>query len=187
MTVVPLVGDRDARGDVGTNIERSLELRGVARLAAGQVEIERSAIEVGLEMDFRREAATRTADRLVLLPPLAPAAETWARTTVLSKNCTRCAVRLCSASTWKNASKTPVRLSRQNRFQTLFQLPNSDGRARQVMLCSVKKWMASRNLRSSCPGSPRLDYTASNTASVRSQSASVICVSIAGSQLPVMQ
>ena len=53
-----------------------------------------------------------------MLPPLAPAAETWARTTVLSKNCTKCAVALCSARAWKNASKTPVRLSRQNRFQT---------------------------------------------------------------------
>ena len=84
--VVALVGDRDPRGDVGTKIEGSLELGRVARLAPGQMEIERIAIEVGLEMDFGREAATRAAERLVLLPPLAPAAETWARTTVLSKN-----------------------------------------------------------------------------------------------------
>ena len=32
------------------------------------------------------------------------------------------------------ASNTPRWLSRQNRFQTLFQLPNSTGKARQVML-----------------------------------------------------
>ena len=89
MTVVTLVGDGDARCDVGTQAEGGLELRGVARLAAGQVEIERPAVEVGLEMDLRREAAARTAECLVVLPPLAPAAETCARTTVLSKNCIR--------------------------------------------------------------------------------------------------
>ena len=49
-------------------------------------------------------------------PPLAPAAETWARTTVLSNMCTTLAVRLHSASTAKNASYTPARLSRENRF-----------------------------------------------------------------------
>ena len=138
MTVVALVGDRDARGDVGTKIEGDLELRGVARFAAGQVAIKRLAVEVGLEVDLRREASARTTERLVLLPPLAPAAETWARTTVLSKNWTKWAVGLCSASTWKNASKTPVRLSRQNRFQMLFQLPNSFGKARQVILLTAK-------------------------------------------------
>lgn len=57
---------------------------------------------------------------------------------------------------WKSASKTPVRLRRQNRFQMLSscRTPYSVGRARQVMLWSVKKWIASRKLRSSCPGSP---------------------------------
>jgi hypothetical protein len=38
-------------------IKGDFELRGVARLATGQVEIERIAIKVGFEMDFRREAA----------------------------------------------------------------------------------------------------------------------------------
>jgi putative transposase len=36
---------------------------------------------------------------------------------VLSKNWTKCAVSLHSARDWKNASNTPDRLSRQNRFQ----------------------------------------------------------------------
>ena len=74
--VIPFVGNRHARRDVWTEIERSLELRGVAYLAAGQVEIEWITIEVGLEVDFCREAAARMAERLILLPPFAPAAET---------------------------------------------------------------------------------------------------------------
>jgi hypothetical protein len=48
------------------------------------------------------------------------------------------AVRLHAASAWKNASKVPDCDSRQNRFQTVFQWPNSAGSARQLMLCTVK-------------------------------------------------
>jgi hypothetical protein len=102
------------------------------------VEVERQALEVALQVDLGAEAAPRAAERLALLPPFAPAAETCARMTVLSNICTRCAVRLSSARAWKKASNTPVRLSRQKRFQMLFQLPNSDGIARQVTLLTVK-------------------------------------------------
>jgi len=138
LAVVSLVRYRDARADVGTDVERRLELRAVAGLASGQVEVEGIAVEIGLDVDFGRETAARAAERLAMLPPFAPAAETWARTVVLSKNWTKCAVWLHSASNWKNASNTPERLRRQNRFHTLFQLPNSRGSARHVMLCTVK-------------------------------------------------
>jgi hypothetical protein len=53
------------------------------------VEVERIAVEIGLEVYLGREAAARAAERLLLLPPFAPAAETWARAVVLSKSCTR--------------------------------------------------------------------------------------------------
>jgi len=76
VAVISLVGHRDARADVRADVERCLELRAVARLARGQVEIERVAVEIGLEVDFGREAATRAAEGLILLPPFAPAAET---------------------------------------------------------------------------------------------------------------
>ena len=69
----------------------------VADLATGQMECDRQAAEIGLEVDFGRESAARAAERLILLPPFAPTAETWARTTVLSNICTRCAVLLVSA------------------------------------------------------------------------------------------
>jgi hypothetical protein len=48
------------------------------------VERERPSIEINLEVDLGRKAPARAAQRLILLPPLAPAAETWARTTVES-------------------------------------------------------------------------------------------------------
>ncbi|MFZ3361777.1 MAG: hypothetical protein WA177_23775, partial [Xanthobacteraceae bacterium] len=62
----------------------------------------------------------------------APAAETWARTTVRSNICAGCAVSLNAAGASKKTSKVPDWLKRQNRFQTLFQWPNFSGRARQV-------------------------------------------------------
>jgi hypothetical protein len=58
-------------------------------LAFREVKGERQAIEINLEVDLRREAPARAAQRLAVLPPLAPAAETCARTTVESNICTR--------------------------------------------------------------------------------------------------
>ena len=74
--ITPLIGYRDARADVWADVERCLELRAVAGLARGQVEVERLTVEIGLKVDFGRKAATRAAESLMLLPPFAPAAET---------------------------------------------------------------------------------------------------------------
>jgi hypothetical protein len=89
-------------------------------------------------VDFRAKSAARAAQRLILLSPFAPAAETCARAVVLSNIWIRSAVWLQDAKSWKNASNTPARDSRQNRFQTLFHELNSLGSARQVMLWMVK-------------------------------------------------
>ena len=81
------------------------------------MEADRLAVEVAFEVDLRGEAAARAAERLVFLPPFAPAAETCARTTVESNICTRCALSLSSASASKKTSNTPLSLSRQKRTQ----------------------------------------------------------------------
>ena len=88
---VALVANRRTWIDVGTEPEQDGKVRRIALLAAGQVEGDGMAVEVGLQVDFGREAAARAAERLTILPPFAPAADTWARTTVLSNICTRCA------------------------------------------------------------------------------------------------
>ena len=74
--VVSLVGHRDARPDVRTDVERYLEFSTVAGLATGQMEVERVALEIGLKVDLCRESAARATEGLLLLPPFAPAAET---------------------------------------------------------------------------------------------------------------
>jgi hypothetical protein len=53
-------------------------------LAFSKVKGERQALEINLEVDLGREASAGAAQRLILLPPFAPAAETCARTTVES-------------------------------------------------------------------------------------------------------
>jgi hypothetical protein len=50
------------------------------RSAASQVEGERQAVKIKFQVDLGGEAAAREAERLAVLPPFAPAAETWART-----------------------------------------------------------------------------------------------------------
>jgi hypothetical protein len=142
------------------------------------VEGERQAVEIDLEVDLGREAAARAAERLVVLPPLAPAAETCARTTMAANICTRCAVRLISASASKKASNTPARLRRQKRFQTEFQCPYLAGSARQVMVWCMKWCSASRNRRSLRPLAPQREREARNTSSTIAQSSPVIRVSI---------
>lgn len=89
LAVVALIPHRGERLDVRAKIEQRLKVRRVGFLAFGQIEGDRTAVEMGLEMDFRREATVRAAEGLALLPPFAPAAETCARTTVESNICTR--------------------------------------------------------------------------------------------------
>jgi hypothetical protein len=54
---VSLVAHRGTRRDVRSKIKQGLELRAVARLTAREVEGQRQAIEVDLEVDLGREAA----------------------------------------------------------------------------------------------------------------------------------
>ncbi len=134
LAVVAFVADGCAGDNVRPEVEQDREMTAVARLACGQIEGDGQAAEIGLEVDLGREAAARAAEGLAVLPPFAPAAETWARAVVESNICTRWAVRLVAASASNMASNTPARLRRQKRFQTAFQSPNSAGSARQVML-----------------------------------------------------
>ena len=86
--VIAFVGDDSARRDIRPDGHQRLELGGVGFLATRQIEGNRE-LEIGFQVYLRRKAATRAAQRLVFLPPFAPAAETWARTIVLSNICTK--------------------------------------------------------------------------------------------------
>lgn len=98
VAVIAFVGDDGAGCLVGSGVDQIGEERAVGRLAAGQFERNRQAVMVCFQVNFRAEPATRPPERLARLPPFAPAAETWARITVESNICTRCAVPLSPAS-----------------------------------------------------------------------------------------
>jgi hypothetical protein len=79
--VVGLVGDHRLGGKA---VEQGQGLRRVALLPGGQAEGERVAEGVGGSVQLGREAAARAAKRLLAFGFFAPAAQAWARTTVLS-------------------------------------------------------------------------------------------------------
>ena len=136
---VAFVADDGARLNVRSDVEQDGEVTRIRGFSAGQVEGDDVAGGVRFGMDFRGEAAARAPERLPLLPPFAPAADTWARTMVESNIWMRCADELMAASASKKASKTPALLSRSKRFQTLFQGPKRSGKARQRTFSTVKK------------------------------------------------
>ena len=59
-------------------------MRAVAGLTLCEVKREGASIQISLEVDLGREPAAGAAQRLTILPPFAPAAETCARTMVES-------------------------------------------------------------------------------------------------------
>jgi hypothetical protein len=84
LAVIALVGDHRPGRDVRADIEQGLEIAAVAGLTAGQVKGQGQPVQIALQVDLGGKSAARTAERLALVPPFAPAAETWARTIVES-------------------------------------------------------------------------------------------------------
>src|SRR3954454_14201005 len=79
--IIAFVAHRGAGRDIRPEVEQDLELAAVARLTRGQVEGERHAVEIDLDVDLGREAPARAAEGLARGTPFspsrrAPAAET---------------------------------------------------------------------------------------------------------------
>ena len=81
---IAFVADGGAGLNVGSDVEQGFEVTPVEGFAAGQVEGDDVPGGVRFCVDFRGEAATRASERLLFLPPFAPAADTCARTMVES-------------------------------------------------------------------------------------------------------
>ena len=73
---VAFVADDGAGLNVGADIEQGFEVTPVEGFAAGQVEGDDVPGGVRFCVDLRGEAATRASERLLFLPPFAPAADT---------------------------------------------------------------------------------------------------------------
>ena len=82
--VVAFVTEHGPGHDVGADVEQNFKIAAVAGLTAGEMESQRQSVEIGLQVDFGGKPAARSTEGMAFLPPFAPAAETWARTTVES-------------------------------------------------------------------------------------------------------
>lgn len=81
--IVALVGKQSIRRALGQDDQGVIRLA-VCCLSAGQVEGERSSEGVSQAVKLTGEPAPRAAKSASMSPPFPPAAETWARTVVLS-------------------------------------------------------------------------------------------------------
>src|SRR5258708_12565308 len=74
--VVTLVAENRPRRDVRTDVEQDFEIAAIAGLTPGEVESQRQAVEIGLQVDFGGKPAARAAESLAFLPPFPPAPDT---------------------------------------------------------------------------------------------------------------
>ena len=84
LSVVAFVTEQGPGRDVGADVEQDFKIAAIAGLTAGEMKSQRQSVEIGLQVDFGGKPAARATESVAFLPPFAPAAETWARTTVES-------------------------------------------------------------------------------------------------------
>ena len=150
VAVVAFVGD-DRAG--GYRLDQGRALRDVSDLAGGQNQSNGIAKSVDTGMNFGRQSASRTADRLIATVFLgAPAACWWARTTVASMNSSSRSASPCSTSATR--CQTPYPSQRAKRTYTECQLPSSFGKSRQGDPVRARYKTASTNCRLSAARPP---------------------------------
>ena len=149
-----LVGKQGVEVDVG---DQRRDADAVVTLTRQQDEARQSAERIDQRHDLGRQPAARSADGLILSPPLAPAPCWWTRTIVpsiitYSKSGS-------SDKELKRLSKTPFCAQRRKRRNTEFQGPNRACRSRHGAPVRAIHNIASRTRRLSAPvrpGSPGL-------------------------------
>ena len=147
VAVISPIGQQDAGITVALIHQVGIS-RAVVSLAGAQDDAYGQPLGVGSEMDFGREATSRTTKSLALSPLFKPAAQWCARTMVLSIICKVSAGPPLSARASSITSQTPLAVQRRNCRCTEFHLPSSDGRSRhgapvraiQKIASSTRRW-----------------------------------------------
>jgi hypothetical protein len=142
------------------------------RLPGREDDGERQPVRVTAQVQLGREATAGAAQCLSVLPPLAPAACWWARTTVASSICSRSSPAPLPARAANTASNRPRSRQRAKRRQTVFHRPYRSATARQLAPSRARHRMPSRWRRVAWLGRPRsvasIGSTSSHSTSVRS-------------------
>src|SRR6476469_1764359 len=94
--IIAFVAHRGAGRDIRPEVEQDLELAAVARLTRGQVEGERQAVEIDLDVDLGREAPARAAEGLARGPPFSPSRRAPAAESLFRNSWPACKVRVRS-------------------------------------------------------------------------------------------
>src|SRR3954469_11916493 len=104
--IVAHVADQAARARCHV-LDQGLKCTALVRLSGREDDGEWQPIRVAAQVQLGREAAAGAAQRLSVLPPLAPAACWWARTTVASSICSRSSAAPLPARAANTASNRP--------------------------------------------------------------------------------
>src|SRR3954453_17719060 len=112
--IVAHVADQAARARCHV-LDQGLKCTALVRLPGREDDGEWQPIRVAAQVQLGREAAAGAAQRLSVLPPLAPAACWWARTTVASSICSRSSAAPLPARAANTASNRPTARPRAKR------------------------------------------------------------------------
>jgi hypothetical protein len=154
VAVVPLVAD-DKLGVEAS--QQDLGASDVVPFSLGQMQFDWATLAIDRDVDLGTETTPGTSQRLIVLPPLAPAACWWARTIVESSNKLESSESLLTDS--KTRPQTPRLHQRLNLRKAEFHGPNRSGKSRHGDPVRAIQNTALRNNRLSAavrPGSPAL-------------------------------
>lgn len=163
-----LVAKQGGKVDVGDQRRDALA---VVSLARQQDEAHQVAQRVDPRHDLGRQSAARSADGLILSPPLAPVPFWWTRTMVAS--IIAYSKSGSSDKLSKSLSKTPFSAHRRKRRNTEFQHPNSLWRSRQGAPVRAIQKTASRNRRLFAAVRPGSPFLPGSRGAIRSHCASL--------------
>lgn len=162
ITVVAATGEKNA--GIAVPIVHQVRIGGAVVCPSGcQKDANGQALSVDTKVDLDREATARAAKTLALILSLAPAAQWYARTTVLSIICRASASPPLSAKAYSSTSHRPPAVKLRNCRSTEFRSPSSGRqiapghavRAIQKMASNWRRWSVSGRPRSGSPSIPR--------------------------------
>ncbi len=166
-------------------VDDRLDADAIVPLAGHEDEANQIAERVNQRQDLGRQTAARSADGLILSPPLAPVPCWWTRTMVpsiiaYSKSGS-------SDKLLKTLSNTPFNAHLRKRWKIEFQFPNSACRSRHGEPVRAIHRTASRNRRLSAPERPGSPGLPGRSGATRSHCSSLnIRRSKAGLRFPVL-
>ena len=156
VSIISLVAEKG----LGLELGRQIRLGDVVSVATSEAERQRIAKGVDDHVDFRRKAAARAADGLVVTPFLRAPALCWCALTMVA-SIIAYSLSGSSAKVLKRVSQTQLAAQREKRLWVFFQSPKRSGKSRHgapernfQITASTNRRLPSSQLRPTVPGRP---------------------------------